>query len=131
MAKSKKEELPEGPSPAPKEDAATSPESGEAVPVVPVLYSRHRDVYKLPALGINLWLEVEVHFAEYGMPEGQAITADGKGWRHVHTTWTNDMQHGDSAAIPATDPLTMDYTLAERVLARSEQTGLRVADSGA
>jgi hypothetical protein len=90
--------------------------------MVTVLYSRHRDVYKLPAMSLEMWLSVEVHSAQFGVPEKMAATADRTGWRHVYTTWVGSMPAGDSAAIPANDPLALDYALAANSLCHPERS---------
>jgi hypothetical protein len=82
--------------------------------LVTVLYSRHRDVYRLPTLGFDLWLSVEVHTCVSVPPnlgETVATSADGKGYRRAHRGWWM-IEPGQSATLPEDDPLVVDYIAA-------------------
>jgi hypothetical protein len=79
---------------------------------VTVLYSLHRDVYKLPSAGVDLWLSVQVYplayLAEAGNTPVRVPTADGRGCRRAYRNWAI-IAPGMTAAIPADDPLVVDY----------------------
>jgi len=117
VAKSTVESLSGGPSPAPQ-STATSPE-GERQPegtrLVTILYSRSRDLYRVPSIDKPCWLSV----ATYPMPLtqlppdaiyfGPSMTADGLGWRKAYATAWRAILPGDHATVPADDPLVLDY----------------------
>jgi len=75
------------------------------VGIVSVLYSVHRDVYRVPNWTSDLWLSVEV----FGSATGSGAylqTADGRGWRLVHH---DNYVAGAVVPYPADDPLVVDY----------------------
>jgi hypothetical protein len=91
--------------------------------LVTVLYSRHGDVYKLPALGMDLWLSVETHPSF--VPSVAAIsvlTADGKASRRGYRNWSV-IEPGRSAALPEEDPLVVDYTATVNAVAQAKACG--------
>jgi hypothetical protein len=88
-------------------------EVSEGTRPVTVLYSRHRDVYKLPSCGKDLWLSVEVYLlSDFGRAGGSSVgaaqTADGRAWRRLYRNWSIIVP-GQTTAIPADDPLVVDY----------------------
>ncbi len=80
--------------------------------VVTILYSLYRDVYKIPSAGVDLWLSVQVYpprdLGSFASSVGMAETVDGKGWRRAYRNWAI-IAPGATAAIPADDPLVVDY----------------------
>jgi len=85
-----------------------------AVRSVTVLYSSPgRNLYKLPSIGVDLWLSVQVYeLADFGRSGGRGVgaarTADEKGWRRAYRYWSI-IQPGDITTLPADDPLVLDY----------------------
>jgi hypothetical protein len=74
--------------------------------VVTILYSLHRDVYKIPSANADLWLSVQVDVQRH--PGAAVHTADGRGWRRAYRA-RNVIYAGATAAIPADNPLVVDY----------------------
>jgi hypothetical protein len=74
--------------------------------VVTILYSIHRDVYRIPSANADLWLSVAVDAEPH--PGAAVQTAEGKGWRRAYRT-RNVIYAGPTAAIPADNPLVIDY----------------------
>jgi len=93
-------------------DSAPS-EEPQGAPLVTVLYSEHRDLYKLPALGVDLWLSVQVYpMADFGRSGGgnvgAAKTVNGLGWRRSYRNWSI-IAPGAVVTLPADDPVVADY----------------------
>jgi hypothetical protein len=80
--------------------------------VVTILYSLHRDVYKIPSAGIDLWLSVQVYrpsdLGSFSSSVSIMHTADSKGWRRAYRNWAI-IAPGATATIPADDPMVVDY----------------------
>jgi hypothetical protein len=80
--------------------------------VVTILYSLHREVYKIPSAGVDLWMSVQIYppsdLGSFASSVGIAQTADGKGWRRAYRNWAI-ITPGATAAIPADDALVVDY----------------------
>ena len=77
-----------------------------------VLYSRHRDVYKLPAMGKDLWLSVQVYpLTDFGRKGGATVgaarCADGSWWRAYRSGGM--FQGGQTVAVPDDDSMVVDY----------------------
>jgi hypothetical protein len=92
--------------------AETTSKEPRRAGVVTVVYSLYRDVYKIPSAGVDLWLSVHVYpvsdTGSFAISVGIAQTANGKGWRRAYRNWTI-IAPGATAAIPADDPLIVDY----------------------
>jgi hypothetical protein len=94
--------------------AADMPAPDDPVPrrMVTILYSLHRDIYKLPHAGKDLWLSVEVYpLADFGRKSGSgvgAIKTSNGGWRRAYRNW-GIIQPGATATIPADDMMASDY----------------------
>lgn len=127
MAKAKSEETAAPPSPLQGQEISPTPplkgegtgerltEAPEGVPLVTVLYSIHRDVYKVPSAASTFWLSVLTYADADQHPSVQ--TADGHAWRRIYTGWTA-AQPGAAVTLPMDDPLVVDYlrqTEAERL----------------
>ena len=78
------------------------------VPLVSVLYSAHRDVYKVPICRTDLWLSVQVYSIQDSGSLLWASTADGRAWRRAYRGWIV-IQPGNMVTLPADDPLVGDY----------------------
>jgi hypothetical protein len=113
MAKPKNEEQAASLVEVVPESIAAKEEAG--TPLVTILYSLGRDLYRLPAIDKPCWLSVKV----YPMPAaelpadqlylGAAITADGRGWRKAYSKAWRGIVGGDHATLPVDDPMVVDY----------------------
>jgi hypothetical protein len=92
-----------------RQEGVALPEENQGTPLVSVLYSEHRALYRLPAMDLDIWLSVQVYsLADWGANIAAARTTDGKGWRKAYRNWS--MIRGASlATLPADDPLVIDY----------------------
>jgi len=88
----------------PKVEPKVEPEV-TSVGIISVLYSVHRDVYRVPSLGSDLWLSVEI-FGGTVSSGAYIQTADNKGWRLVYH---GNYVPGAIVPYPADDPLVIDY----------------------
>ena len=92
-------------------------ESG-GVRLVTILYSKDRDLYRMPAIDKPCWLTVKTYelpatqLAADAIYLGPSISADGKHWRKAFSSSWRSILTGDRVAIPADDPMVMDYTCA-------------------
>lgn len=73
------------------------PAEPAGVPLVTVLYSRHGDLFKLPALALNTWMSVQADVPQ----------ADGSRKRHVQNSIA--VIAGARVALPANDPMVQEY----------------------
>jgi hypothetical protein len=93
-----------------EEQATAEPESSGTL-LVTVLYSAHRDVYKVPSCRADLWLSVQVYPSiDYDVAKGASVgqIADGRAWRRAYRGWAV-IQPGQAVTLPADDPLVVDY----------------------
>ena len=110
VAKRLSEDIPGGPSPA--ADAAPSPigeREAEGTRLVTILFSKERDLYRVPTIDKPCWLSVKV----YELPAtqlppdqlylGAATTADGLGWRKAYSSAWRSIVAGDRVTVPASD----------------------------
>ena len=83
--------------------------------LVTILYSRSRDLYRVPSIDKPCWLSVMA----YPMPMtqlppdaiyfGPSMTADGLLWRKAYASAWRTILPGDHATVPADDPMVLDY----------------------
>ena len=102
------------PSPAENAGEGQSEEGGERL--VTILYSRDRDLYRVPSIDKPCWLSVKSYelpatqLAADAIYLGPAIGADGKHWRKAFSTGWQAIVAGDRATLPADDPMVLDYS---------------------
>jgi hypothetical protein len=95
------------------------PASLPATPVVTILYSRGRDLYRVAPYDVSkqMWLSV----AKFPLPLPAASSVRtpylgaiqcAGGWRKAYSVEWSVIQPGLSAALPATDELVIDYAAA-------------------
>ena len=76
-------------------------------PLLTVLFSAHRDVYKIPSCRADLWLSVAVYQEdEYNHVKVQ--TADGRAYRRAYRG-SPIFPPAPPVTLPADDPLVVDY----------------------
>ena len=86
--------------------------------LVTILYSRDRDLYRVPSIDKLCWLSVKAYelpaaqLAADAIYLGPSVTADGKHWRKAFSTSWRSIVAGDRATIPADDPMVADYACA-------------------
>jgi hypothetical protein len=94
---------------ADEEEKLQDPEEPQGPRLMTVLYSQHRDLYKLPALGKDFWMSVERRLViNQVMAPGTAKSADGTARRRVYHNWSSIVP-GITVALPETDALVADY----------------------
>jgi hypothetical protein len=108
MAKSTTEEKDTGKMPVPLEEPI-------GTRLVTVLYSRQRDLYRVPSLHKPCWLSVKAYdlpataLAADAIYLGPSPGADGLRWRKAYSTSWRAIVPGDVATLPADDPMVRDY----------------------
>ena len=83
--------------------------------LVTILYSRDRDLYRVPSIDKSCWLSVK----PYELPVTQLKTdalylgswmcANGLRWRKAFSTSWRSIIAGEPVTLPADDPLIVDY----------------------
>ena len=112
--------------PSPAANAAYSRDrerNQEGARLVTVLYSKNRDLYRVPSMDKPCWLSVKVY--EFPAPQlsadaiylGTATTAKRMGWRKAYAGIWNAIVAGDSVTVPADDPMVIDYAAFSGLLA--------------
>jgi len=88
-----------------EEQVVLEPEPA-GTPLVTVLYSAHRDIYKVPRCRTDLWLSVQI----YSSPDNHEVVQAARGnvWRRAYRGWAV-IQPGQAVTLPADDPLVVDY----------------------
>jgi hypothetical protein len=83
--------------------------------LVTILYSVHRDAYKLPHVGKDLWLSVQVcpleGFGRKGGSHVGAVQTANDRWRLAYRS-RGIIQPGATATIPEDDMMVVDYLTA-------------------
>lgn len=83
--------------------------------LVSVLFSKERDLYRVPTIAQPVWLSVKIYdpppvkLPADAIYLGAAITADGIGWRKAYSTAWRSIIAGDKVTVPASDPMVVDY----------------------
>ena len=97
---------------------ACATEEPEGVRLVTVLFSRERDLYRVPSIDKPVWLSVKVYeMAATTLRTGginlgylgAATTADGIGWRKAYSAMWRSIMAGDRVTVPASDPMVLDF----------------------
>jgi hypothetical protein len=83
--------------------------------LVSILFSKERDLYRVPTIDKPCWLSVKV----YDLPAtqlpadaiylGPVTTANRMGWRKAYSTSWKSIVAGDRVTLPASDPMVTDY----------------------
>ncbi|GEM_PF-3088991 len=100
-----------------KEAAAGGDERNATRRLVTVLYSRDRDLYRLPGVALSrpCWLTVRAwrypvtQLAADAIYLGPALSPDGMHWRMAYAVSWPSIVPGESVTLPADDPLVRDY----------------------
>jgi hypothetical protein len=117
MAKAKNEEQALLP---PDQGTALEQSQGNAIEqstlgTVTILYSKDRDLYRVPSIEKICWLSVKVHELPVSSPAhneiylGPSLTADAGGWRQAYAIAWRAIWPGDLVTLPADDPRVLDY----------------------
>jgi hypothetical protein len=91
----------------------------QGTPLVTILYSRGRDLYRVPSIDKPCWLSVTVYEppAVRLLPDriylGPSMAADGKHWRKAFSTDWRSIAGGDRVTVPADDPMVVDYAASQ------------------
>lgn len=99
-------------------NAAEAEKQEPTVKMVTVLYSRHRDLYRVPGMDKACWLSVQTYLpppttlAVDVLYLGPSATADGQRWRKAYSLKWRAVMPGDQVTLPANDPLVLDYAAA-------------------
>jgi hypothetical protein len=86
--------------------------------MVTVLYSKDRDLYRVPTIDKPCWLSVMLYEppAVQLLPDriylGPSMAADGKHWRKAFAASWRSVIAGDRVTVPADDPMVLDYACA-------------------
>ena len=96
-------------------EVAAEASETQGTPLVTILYSKDRDLYRVPAIDKPCWLSVKTYElpAVQLQPDriylGPSIAADGKAWRKAFALTWRSIIAGASVAVPADDPMVLDY----------------------
>jgi hypothetical protein len=89
-----------------------------SVRLVTILYSKDHDLYRVPSIDKPCWLSVKayelpvVQLAADQIYLGGAMCANGLQWRKAYSTSWRSIIAGDRVAVPADDPIVVDYQCA-------------------